>query len=334
MNIVPKAGPAVLTPPTASSTPTAVERAVAKFNAGLQTQSQEHPVANANKVSAEEMSAIKAPSKQEDAGQTDTIEATEEAAKPEVKEEDTLSSRYALIARREKAIRAKDLELKARESAIKAKEAPAPAAPLDPTKYISKDRISEDPFSVLSELGISYDKLVELAVNAPKPEEVAQQQAFKKLEAEIKSLKDAQDGAKKNFDEVQKRNYDQAVNQIRVETRSLINNNPDFETIKETGSGEDVVDLIKQTFDKDGILLTVEEAAKEVEEHLIEEAMKISRIKKIQQRLSAAKPAAPKQETTVNKQTQPTKTLTNAIGGSRQLSARERAIAAFKGELK
>ncbi len=341
MQIVPKAQAAVATPPNAkvNAQPSGVERAIAKFNEGLRTQAQETPVANPNKVSAEEMSAIKAPSKQEDAGQADTVEASVEEAKPEEpkaeEKKSDLSDRYAMLARREKALRAKDLELKAREAALKPKDAPAPAQPaIDPSKYVSKDLIASDPFAVLSEIGISYDKLVELAVNAPKPEEVAQQQAFKKLEAEIKALKDEQEGVKKNFNDAQRKNYEQAVNQIRVETKNLISNDPEFETIKETGSIEDVVDLIKQTFDKDGVLLTVEEAAKEVEDYLVEEAIKISKIRKIQQKLAGNKPAPSQQNTTVTKQQQPTKTLTNSISGSRQLSARDRAILAFKGELK
>lgn len=110
---------------------------------------------------------------------------------------------------------------------------------------------------------------------------------------------------------------------------------PYFETIKQTNSVSDVVDLITATYEKDGILLSVEEAAKEVEDYLVDEAMKLTRIGKIKQRLAASTTAKVSQEQTPapKKQTQ-MKTLTNAASTTRQLSAKERAILAFRGELK
>jgi hypothetical protein len=86
--------------------------------------------------------------------------------------------------------------------------------------------------------------------------------------------------------------------------------------------------------------MTVEEAAQEVENYLLEEALKVQRINKIQQRLKTAAPSAPAAKQTpqpqTQQQTQPreTKTLSNSMGTQGRLSARERAMLAFEGKLK
>jgi hypothetical protein len=93
------------------------------------------------------------------------------------------------------------------------------------------------------------------------------------------------------------------------------------------------VELIERTFKQYGVLLSVEDAAKQVEDYLVEEAFKLTKLKKIQQRLAPAqKPVEAKLEP--QKQPQTLKTLTNAVSSSGRVSVRERAIAAFKGQLK
>ena len=63
--------------------------------------------------------------------------------------------------------------------------------------------------------------------------------------------------------------------------------------------------------------------------------MKLAQLKKIQQRLQPkSQPSAQKQESSSKQQDQPIKTLTNSVGVARSLTAKERAILAFKGELK
>ncbi len=99
--------------------------------------------------------------------------------------------------------------------------------------------------------------------------------------------------------------------------------------------------LIEETYQKDGILLSVEEAAQEVENYIVEQGLnKLSKIEKIKKRLAensgAVNPPAKqvKTETQANPEKTQMKTLTNASSGARKLSARDRAILAFKGELK
>lgn len=350
MIIVPKAAPAITPLPTA--TPSGRDRAVAQMEALLaaeraaqapgREQAQETPVLDPTRISPEEASAIKTA----ESRQNDTTESVEsETVKEETKavEEEPISSQYAVLARKEKALRQRDQQLRAREAAIKTQEdaskaALAPPKPaFDESKYISKDRLLEDTFGALSELGLTYDQLTERALNAPKSEDLAITNELKALREELKAIKGETENTKKSIQDQQTQSYQQAVAQIRNEAKNLVDHNPDFETIKETSSIGDVVDLIEQTFKEDGILLTVEEAARQVEDYLVEEAMKITKIKKIQQRMQAAAPkptpTAAVQESTSQPKQQQLKTLTNSVGTSRQLSARERALLAFENKL-
>ncbi len=294
-------------------------------------QAQSMPVQNPTRVSPEEASAVglKSAPKQIYNSEESSSSPQEAPAAPAASEE-PLSSQYAVLARREKAIRQREQQLKAKEAALKPQEPPKPAAPtFDESKYVSKDRLTQDPFVVLNELGLDYEKLTDLVVNAPKPEQMQMMNEMRLLKQEIAALRGETEGTKKSFEDSQKQQYDQAITSMTNEARVLIDRDPQFETIKATGSLKDVIGLIERTFNEDGVLMSVEDAAQEVENYLVDEAIRLAKIKKIQQRL-APKPEAPK--ATDPKQSQ-LKTLTNSVSSNRQLSAKERAILAFQGKL-
>lgn len=252
---------------------------------------------------------------------------------PEVIEEkpkeDPLGSKFALLARKEKAISSRIMELKAREEAIKKKE-----EEYNSPSYIPKSRLSEDPLSVLRESGIEYEKLTELMLNqGPQPDPL-----ILELKKELQELKDAQKKSSTDYEETQKKSYEQAVSQIRNDVKILVDSDSTFETIKETNSQDAVVELIEQTFQTKGVLLSVEDASREVEEYLIEQALKMANLNKVKQKLSPLEAAMKSQDPTKQSQQSPIKTLTNANTqtSTRPLSGkdrRERAIAAFQGKL-
>src|SRR5208282_349994 len=116
-----------------------------------------------NNISPEEISAVRASSTPTEEPQTETAPEVE-APKVEPKAEDPLSSQYALLARREKALRAKaqqqEQALKTREDALKAKEAELAAKDTDyQSNYVSKQRLQDNTWDVLNEAQVSYDKL-------------------------------------------------------------------------------------------------------------------------------------------------------------------------------
>ena len=329
------------------------ERAVQAFKAserGMQ-QAAEQPVQNANNVTPEEISAIK-PSTKTVSGQEHINEASTEPVSEtpseatDTRKEEPLSNQYAILARKEKQLRAKiqaqeaatrtrETELKAREAALEAK---LNSQKSDyESKYVSKDSLLQNPIQALSELGLTYDQLTQYAMNAPKAEDVAREQHIKRLEAKLAELETGQKKVLETFEESQQNSYKQALNQMRVQAQSLVKTDPSYETIAAYGKEalDEVVTLIERTWNEDQILLDVEEAVKAVEEELTERALKFARLNKIQQRIKpATSPVVKQQVAEAPKQTTQVKTLTNQMGASKPLNAKQRAILAFKGELK
>jgi hypothetical protein len=321
------------------------ERAISKLTASASPQPEQQVVQNQSQVSAEEMGAI-APRKAqeeettEEVGQSDSIEATSPAQEPERAAEEKPSPQLLALARRERALRAKaqqqEQAFKAREAALAAKEAELSAKGNQYNEgYITKDKLKSNPLLALQEAGLSYDDVVQAALNQQSMDPRVEA-TISKLEAKIRSLEEANETSSKNMTAQQQAQYDAAVKQIRTDAKKLVYTDPNLETVKATNSVSDVVELIEETYKKDGILLSVEEAAQMVEDYLVEEALKLTKISKIKNKLSQPAQAgkAQVQQRQPPKQPQPMKTLTNANSSGRQLSAKERAILAFRGELK
>lgn len=345
MKIEPTAGPVIQQPTGAKSQAqvSAREKVIAMLTQQPNTPIQQsHPVQNPSQVSAEEMSALRAPSKGQ-ANRTEVVESTETAAPQEDTKgdisEQPLSSHYANLARKEKALRAriaaqeatmkaKEAEMVAREEAIKAKDAEYS------TKYIPKERLTNDTLNALLDAGLTYDQITEAMLSQQSQPDFTKSRAYVEMKAQIDEMKSSQDKTQKSFEEQKIKDYNYAISQIRDDAAKLVYTDPNFETIKATNSVSDVVELIERTFREDGTILSVEEAALEVENHLVDEAMKISRLKKIQQRLQSTSSTQSTTKTTEAPKQQQLKTLSNSVSSSRQLSARERALLAFKGELK
>lgn len=261
------------------------------------------------------------------------------AASPET--EKKLSPQYAALARREMELRKRDEAIKAREAALKAKDDEYA------TKYIPKDKLSKDPLAAIYESGMTKDQLIELILNGPQ----AADPVMSKVQEEINTLKAAQEAQVKAQAEQQTQSYERAVAEIRKQATSLVASNEEYATIKETDSAEAIVELITQTYQAEGTLLSVEEAAKQVEDHLLEEALKMAALTKVKARLVPPaqqeevlsdpnkKPTLADLQAAKQTTTQPIKTLTNAATAvpSKPLSnrdRRDRAIAAFMGQLK
>ena len=329
-------------------------RAVAAFNAGKSsfdapTQSaspapQEHPVQNPSQVSVEELGAIRANTNTEASEQQteETQQTVAEELQPKEKtpQETALSRQFAQLARQEKVLRAKqqqqDIANKAKEQALAAREAELAAKDSQyKSGYISLEQFKADPLAVMAQSGLSYDELTQQLLNQT-PKDPRVEGHISRLEAKIKALEEASENGQKASIQQQEQQYNAAVRQIELDTKALVASDPAYETIKATRSVSDVVELITETYKRDGVLLSIDEAAQQVEDYLVEEALKITRIGKIKARLEQSVQAAKvDRQMPKSGQTQPAmKTLTNAASSSRKLSTKERAILAFRGELK
>jgi len=235
--------------------------------------------------------------------------------------------RLEAMARKERQFHRMRKEIEAEKATWKSKQAEYES------NYVPKSRLAEDPLAVLTEAGISYDKLTEILLNSPNSNDPT----IRAIRSEIKALKDAQENSSKRQSEAQEQQYNQAVKQITTEVKLLVDSNPNYESIKETGMQEAVVELIKQTFDAQGYLMDIEDAAKEIEEHLMAEALKMSKLKKLQPKLKTEQPVSAPRRQEQQIQTSP-RTLTNTVNAQPQRSSDKeriaRAMAAFKGELK
>lgn len=334
MKIVPASGPQAVEATTNSApSPDARARAIAKIQQGTSAQVAETPADVALAQAAANVSQpIEITQESVSTEGKDSTNEAQEPSKPAATEDKALSPQYAAIARKERALRDQVRQFKAEQQAFKAEQESAKARlSQEQQGLISKDKLLKDPWSVLSENGITYDQLTSQALNPPSQ----QDQMIAKLEAKIAALEDGYKQTNTNIEQRETQAYAQAVEQIRNDVKKMVFTDPNFETIKETRSINDVVQLIEKTFKEDGVLLSVEEAAQAVEDHLVEEAMKITKIKKIQQRLTqSALPTKPKAESKPNEQqSNQLKTLTNSVGSTRPLSSKERAIAVMEGRL-
>ena len=354
MKIVPMGGQAPTVDPATVRAQNTRDSVVAKIEAirsGKPAQAQQAPVQNPTRIAPEELSAIKPRQEaieeatQEETG-TEQLQALSQDETPaeETPKVDPLSTQHALLARKEKALRAKaqqqEQQFRQREDALRQKEIDLAAkggSREDLSNYISKDQLKANPLKALLEAGSSYDELVQQVIQNQTPMDPRTEATINELRSQIQELKQANETNTKQISEREQQAYQAAIKQIATDAKKLVFTDPAFELVKATNSVNDVVELIEAHYKESGDVMSVEDAAQQVEDYLAEEAIKLAKLSKIQKRLQTAiaKPAATNVQTPQGpKQPQPMKTLTNAASSSRQLSSKERAILAFRGELK
>lgn len=249
------------------------------------------------------------------------VPVVQEPATPELKKPEGVADKERIehLARKERALRQQQRDLQYKQKAFeeqqqawKKQQEPKPV-PID-----WHQKITEDPMGVIKGLAATNEEL---------------KQQLAELKGEIPQVLDKVQAG-------QKQAYEQAVKQLTRDVRLLVDSDDQFETIKATKSEEAVVELIKTTYNEDGILLTAQEAAKQIEEYLLNDAVSLAKLKKVQSKLAPpVAEASQAKKIQVSQQPQiSTRTLTNAITqqstNSKGPSARDRAIAAFKNQLK
>jgi hypothetical protein len=241
-----------------------------------------------------------------------------------------VSTQFAVLARKERQVRKAQQDLQAARDAWKQEQA----------QYIKRDQLTgPDALNTLAELGLTNDRLVELQLSQANPDPNADLLTkIASLEARLAKV----DETFKERDDIQ---VQQALRQIKSDVQLLVNSDPAFEMIAATESVDEVVDLIKKVFDAEGVVLSVEDAASQVEEKLVEReydrVQRLTQLQKIKSRL-APKPqdaspqgvAAAAATPPPQQPAQPTATtLTNSGARTRPMSPRDRAVARLKGDL-
>jgi hypothetical protein len=256
--------------------------------------------------------AVEAPSQGLDLSQIANTEGVKE--EPTEATSQPLSPQFVALAKKEQAIRRKLQELKSQQDAFEREKA----------NYVAKESLKENPLTALNELGLSYDKLTELQLSQQNPD--PNHQTLEQIEKLKTQLEERLTSFDKKLEDRDKQAYDAAVNQIRKDVQLLVDSDPSFETIKASGEIDSVVELMERVFQKEGTVLSVEEAAKLVEDALTERELarvqNLLKVSKLKQRLGVAEQTQPQKEV----QQQPQPTLSNTQAVNRPLTARERAI--------
>lgn len=243
--------------------------------------------------------------------------------------DEKLSPKFAALAKRERMLRERVREFEEREKKLKDSEDARSSS------MITKDRLKQSPMEVLLENGVTYEQLTNEILNQGNRADPV----FIKLQQELKEIKEAQAQTSSKFEDTQKQQYDQAVNQISREVKLLTDSDPRFKSIKAMGMQEAVVEYIKDKFESDGYLMSEEEAAVAVEKHLYDEFDRI-RLQLVPPEPTPepeAPPAPQRQQPQVTMQTLSNTAAQATASRGGRMSERERverAKLAFRGQLK
>ena len=187
----------------------------------------------------------------------------EEAREPE--KSDDFSRKFAALSRREKEIRAKEAEydkriaeLEERLGSFGKKPEPEPELPIE---Y----RLKKDPLRALEDMGLSYDKLTELALNDGKLTPEMQMRLMREeLEGDYKKKFEELENRlleKEKSDE--QRRYDDIQRGFQNEIEDFVESNADrYELIKANEANDIIYDVIEEHYNDTGRILDIEEAEK------------------------------------------------------------------------
>lgn len=238
------------------------------------------------------------------------------------------------LAHLQRSARQREMALKAEIDALKASM--APKAPSEPA--FDKMAFLKNP----DKYGVAKEELEQVLLGqmAQSPEA----DLIRRLQSQVEALEGKLTNTSKSIEEGQTKAYAQAIKQIETEVNSLVDTSDAFEVIKAEGRQSAVVKLIEQTYKEDGILLDAETAAKQVEEALLERALKLASVGKVRAKLlpvqtpNTAPPQGsgqqnqPSQAPQQNQQsTVPSATLTQAMvqaSGKRAFTPAERLMRA------
>ena len=171
-----------------------------------------------------------------------------------------LSPQLSALARKEQAFRQREQALKEREKAFEARTS-------DADKYSQlKTKLGAKDYSEAEELGLSYEEYTKYLLDKQAGED-PQTQRFKQLEDEIQALK-------KSKEESAAQEYEETVAAYKTEIAKLVETSPDFPKVKKAKREDAVLQLILDSWEADGTEMTVEQASKDVELFLGEEAKK------------------------------------------------------------
>ena len=183
--------------------------------------------------------------------------------------EELYSSKFASLTRKEREILQKEREIKAAEAEFnKFKE----------LKGSAKERVND----VLAEMGLTIEDVInaQLGQFEAQEDENTPEAKYKKLEAKLTALEEKELKKQQEMEEeakkAEQKYIDETISTVKNSINELIQERiGDYELIAAQGAQDTVFDVIEENFYTNGTMLSIEEAANLVEEHLLDEAKAI-----------------------------------------------------------
>jgi len=214
------------------------------------------------------------------------VESSLEAAQ-EPERNDDFSRKFAALSRKEKEVREREAEYERRiaelEHKFTAKEPQKePEIPFDV-------QLRQNPLKALESVGLSYDKLTELALNDGKLTPEMQMKLMREeLETDYKSkFEDLENRLVEKEKGLEEQRYEDIKLGFQNEIESFVNSNgEEYELIKANEANDVVYDVIEEHYNETGKILDIREAAQAVENYLEEEASKLLNLGKIRSKFN------------------------------------------------
>lgn len=169
-----------------------------------------------------------------------------------------LSPQLSALARKEQALRQERAAFLEEKKSLEARLAEA-------EKYSQlKSKLESKDFSQMEELGLTYEEFTKYLLDKQNGED-PNAQKFKTLEDELQAVKKAQE-------DKAAQEYEETVAEYQKEIAKLVESSSDFPATKKAKKEDAVLKLILDSWEEDGEELTVEQACKDVEEFLKQEA--------------------------------------------------------------
>jgi len=260
-----------------------------------------------------------------------TIEATPTPEAPKAPARELASPQLSILAKREKALQ------KQREEIQKSKlDLDSKYEEINKFKSL-KEQAKTNPLKFLEEAGLSYEELTNFILNGNKPTAEMETSSIKsemqKLRDEIAQREQEREKSAKAMDE---QRAQEAISNFKENITGFLTGKPDdFELCNNYPESVDLIyDVIEAHFAQTEKVMSMEEAAKLVEDHFESEAMKVTSFKKIQSKLAPKPPATEEDGFQKSKQASPTlnNSMSQTVSGlsnSTETDRIKRALAAL-----
>ncbi len=236
-------------------------------------------------------------------------EATPTEETPKAPARELASPQLSILAKREKALQ------KQREEIQKSKlEVDSKYEEINKFKSI-KEQAKTNPLKFIEEAGLTYEELTNFILNGNKPTAEMETSSIKsemqKLRDEIAQREQERENSAKAMDE---KRAQEAISNFKENITGFLTGKPDdFELCNNYPESVDLIyDVIEAHFEQTEKVMSMEEAAKLVEDHFESEAMKVTSFKKIQSKL-APKPAPTEEDGFQKAKQQASPTLNNSM---------------------